>query len=89
MSQDLRATLRAAAAGGGPALRRGLWLTFLGPYDLEVAASGRADWYYRWAGPKQRPEIRLRPKPIDQISPGTRLVAPQQDPLPDGQRTSR
>ena len=44
MSQDLRATLRAAAAGGGPALRRGLWLTFLGPYGLEVAASGGADW---------------------------------------------
>lgn len=44
MSQDLRATLRAAAAGDGPALRRGLWLTFLGPYGLEVAASGAADW---------------------------------------------
>lgn len=44
MGQDLRATLRAAAAGGGPALRQGLWLTFLGPYGLEVAASGGADW---------------------------------------------
>ena len=44
MSQDLRATLRAAAAGAGPALRQGLWLTFLGPYGLEVAASGGADW---------------------------------------------
>ena len=44
MSQDLSATLRAAAAGAGPGLRRGLWLTFLGPYGLELAASSGADW---------------------------------------------
>ncbi len=44
MSQDVRATLRAAAAGSGPGLRRGLWVSFLGPYGLEVASSGGADW---------------------------------------------
>lgn len=44
MNQDVRATLRAAAAGAGPALRRGLWLSFLGPYGVEVAASSGADW---------------------------------------------
>lgn len=44
MSHDVRATLRAAAAGTGPGLRRGLWLTFLGPYGLEVASSSGADW---------------------------------------------
>ncbi len=44
MSQDVRATLRAAAADGGPGLRQGLWVTFLGPYALEVATSGGADW---------------------------------------------
>lgn len=44
MNQDARATLRAAATGAGPALRRGLWLSFLSPYGVEVAASSGADW---------------------------------------------
>lgn len=44
MGHDVRAMLRAAAAGEGSALRRGLWLTFLGSYGLEVAVSGGADW---------------------------------------------
>ncbi len=44
MGQDLGAILRAAAAGEGPALRAGLWLSFLGAYGLEVAACGGADW---------------------------------------------
>lgn len=44
MSTDLRAGLRAAAGGGGSALRKGLWVTFLSPYGLEVVASGGVDW---------------------------------------------
>lgn len=44
MARDVRATLRAAADDGEPALRSGLWVSFLGPYGLEVAAPGGADW---------------------------------------------
>lgn len=44
MRPDVRATLRAAAAGNGPGLRQGLWVSFLGPYGLEVATSSGVDW---------------------------------------------
>jgi 2-keto-3-deoxy-L-rhamnonate aldolase RhmA len=45
MGTDLGQTLRAAAAGEGPSLRRGLWVTYLGSYGLEVAVGGGAvDW---------------------------------------------
>ncbi|HKJ10951.1 MAG TPA: aldolase/citrate lyase family protein [Ornithinimicrobium sp.] len=42
--QDSRATLQASAEGMGDGLRRGLWVTFLDPYGLEVAAGCGADW---------------------------------------------
>ena len=41
---DLRTTLQAAAAGHGDGLRRGLWLSFLDPYGLEVTTGCGADW---------------------------------------------
>jgi hypothetical protein len=44
VTQDLRTRLRAAAAGEGDGLRRGLWLSYLDPYGLEVAAGCGADW---------------------------------------------
>lgn len=44
MTQDLRATLQASAAGTGPGLRRGLWVSFLSPYGLEVSLAAGADW---------------------------------------------
>lgn len=44
VTQDLRTRLQAAAAGEGDALRRGLWLSFLDPYGLEVATCCGADW---------------------------------------------
>lgn len=43
MTLDLRHTIDAARANQEPALRRGLWLTFLSAYGLE-AALGHADW---------------------------------------------
>ncbi|MGB7447983.1 MAG: aldolase/citrate lyase family protein [Ornithinimicrobium sp.] len=42
--QDVRATLQASSEGVGDGLRRGLWLTFLDPYGLEVASDCGADW---------------------------------------------
>jgi 4-hydroxy-2-oxoheptanedioate aldolase len=44
MTQDLRTTLQASAAGDGSGLRRGLWLSFLDAYGLEVAVGCGADW---------------------------------------------
>lgn len=44
MTSDLLDTLRTSAAGQGPGLRKGLWLTFLSPYGLEVAAGSGVDW---------------------------------------------
>ena len=44
VTQDLRTTLQSAAAGSGDGLRRGLWLSFLDPYGLEVATDCGADW---------------------------------------------
>ncbi len=44
VTQDLRSRLQAAAAGEGEGLRRGLWLSYLGPYGLEVATGCGADW---------------------------------------------
>jgi 4-hydroxy-2-oxoheptanedioate aldolase len=44
VTQDLRTTLQAAAAGEGDGLRSGLWLSFLDPYGLEVAVGSGADW---------------------------------------------
>lgn len=43
-TKDLRARLQAAAAGEADGLRRGLWLSFLDPYGLEVATGCGADW---------------------------------------------
>jgi 2-keto-3-deoxy-L-rhamnonate aldolase RhmA len=44
MPQDLRTTLLKAAAGHRPGLRRGLWVSFLDAYGLEIAVSSGADW---------------------------------------------
>jgi 4-hydroxy-2-oxoheptanedioate aldolase len=44
VTQDLRSTLQSAAAGDGDGLRRGLWLSCLDPYGLEVATGCGADW---------------------------------------------
>lgn len=44
VTQDLRTRLQAAAAGHGEGLRRGLWLSYLDPYGLEVATGCGADW---------------------------------------------
>ena len=41
---DLTARLQAAASGTADGLRRGLWLSFLDPYGLEVAIGCGADW---------------------------------------------
>lgn len=41
---DLRTTLTAAAAGSGEGLRRGLWVSFLDPYGLEVVLGSGVDW---------------------------------------------
>ncbi|MGC5585854.1 HpcH/HpaI aldolase family protein [Ornithinimicrobium sp. W1665] len=43
-AQDLRTRLQAASAGTGEGLRRGLWLSFLDPYGLEVATGCGPDW---------------------------------------------
>lgn len=43
-STDLRSTLTAAAAGSGEGLRRGLWVSFLDTYGLEVALGSGVDW---------------------------------------------
>lgn len=39
---ELRAVLHAAATGG-PGLRRGLWVTFLDAFGLEVVVAGQGD----------------------------------------------
>jgi 2-keto-3-deoxy-L-rhamnonate aldolase RhmA len=44
VAQDPRARLQGAAAGEGDGLRRGLWLSYLDPYGLEVATGCGADW---------------------------------------------
>jgi 4-hydroxy-2-oxoheptanedioate aldolase len=44
LTQDLRTRLQAAAAGEVDGLRRGLWLSYLDPYGLEVACGCGADW---------------------------------------------
>lgn len=44
VTQDLRTTLQASAAGEGNGLRRGFWISYLGPYGLEVATGCGADW---------------------------------------------
>jgi len=41
---ELRARLQASSEGTGDGLRRGLWVTFLDPYGLEVASGCGADW---------------------------------------------
>jgi len=41
---DARGRLRASSEGVGEGLRRGLWLTFLDAYGLEVASGCGADW---------------------------------------------
>lgn len=44
VTENLRTRLRAAATGEGDGLRRGLWLSYLDPYGLEVAVGCGADW---------------------------------------------
>ena len=44
LTRDLRGMLQAAVSGEGDGLRHGLWLSFLGPYGLEVVIGGGADW---------------------------------------------
>ncbi|MGC5585401.1 HpcH/HpaI aldolase family protein [Ornithinimicrobium sp. W1665] len=41
---DLRTRLLTAAAGEGEGLRRGLWVSFLNPYGLEVVVGSGVDW---------------------------------------------
>ena len=43
-ADDVRARLQGAAAGEGVGLRRGLWLTCLDAYGLEVAIGCGLDW---------------------------------------------
>ncbi|MBK8469514.1 MAG: aldolase/citrate lyase family protein [Candidatus Phosphoribacter sp.] len=45
VTPDLRTRLQAAAAGDGEGLRRGLWLSYLCPYGLEVAIDCGPDWF--------------------------------------------
>lgn len=42
-ASDLATTLRSAAGDGQPGVRRGLWLSFLGPYGVEVVVGTRPD----------------------------------------------
>jgi 4-hydroxy-2-oxoheptanedioate aldolase len=44
VTQDLRTRLQAAASGEADGLRRGLWVSYLDPYGLEVASGCGADW---------------------------------------------
>ena len=44
MARDLTARLQSAASSTADGLRRGLWLSFLDPYGLEVAIGCGADW---------------------------------------------
>jgi len=44
MTVDLTQRLRADTSASGAGLRRGLWVSFLDPYGLEVAAASGADW---------------------------------------------
>ncbi len=44
VAHDLRTRLQASADGDGDGLRRGLWLSYLDPYGLEVVTGCGADW---------------------------------------------
>jgi 2-keto-3-deoxy-L-rhamnonate aldolase RhmA len=44
MNHDVTGRLRAATSPTGTGLRRGLWVSFLGAYGLELAVTSGADW---------------------------------------------